>query len=83
MEFVHIGAPTTKKMPNEVYAEGMKVWISDPDLDDFKFEFLRFEPDSWLAEEIQTRTHIACQSRLHRKGNRTLRKGSVGTGRYQ
>jgi hypothetical protein len=59
MEFVHIGAPTTKKMPNEVYAEGMKVWISDPDLDDFKFEYLRFEPDSWLAEEIQTRTHIA------------------------
>jgi len=59
MEFVHIGAPVTKKMPNEVYNDGMKVWISDPDLDDFKFEYLRFEKDSWLAKEIQEQTHIA------------------------
>jgi len=59
MQIMHIGAPVTKPMPNEVYNDGMKVWISDPDLDEFKFEYLRFEKDSWLAKEIQTRTHIA------------------------
>lgn len=59
MQVMHIGAPVTKPMPNEVYNEGMKVWISDPDLDEFKFEYLRFDKDSWLAKEIQTQTHIA------------------------
>ena len=42
-KFVHIGAPTDKKMPNEEYCEDMKVWISDPEKDEFKFEYLRFE----------------------------------------
>lgn len=60
-KFVHIGAPTTKSMPNEVYNEGMKVWISDPELDEFKYEYLRFDEDSWMAKEIQTQTHIAVE----------------------
>ncbi|MGL5979226.1 MAG: hypothetical protein ACRCZJ_09560 [Erysipelotrichaceae bacterium] len=59
MEFMHIGAPVNKPMPNEVYNEGMKVWIAEPDHDHFKFEYLRFDDDSWLAKEIQTQTHIA------------------------
>ncbi len=59
MEFVHIGAPVKTAMPHEVYNEGMKVWISNPDLDSFKFEYLRFDEDSWLAPEIQHQTHIA------------------------
>jgi hypothetical protein len=59
MQVMHIGAPVSKPMPNEVYNEGMKVWISDPDLDEFKFEYLRFDKDSWLAKEIQTQTHVA------------------------
>ena len=60
-KFVHIGAPTDKKMPNEEYNEDMKVWISDPEKDEFKFEYLRFEKDSWMAKEIQTQTHIAVE----------------------
>lgn len=60
-KFVHIGAPTDKKMPNEEYCEDMKVWISDPEKDEFKFEYLRFEKDSWMAKEIQTQTHIAVE----------------------
>nr|WP_307775212.1 hypothetical protein [uncultured Cetobacterium sp.] len=59
--FVHIGAPTDKKMPHDEYNEGMKVWISDPEKDEFKFEYLRFEKDSWMAKEIQTQTHIAVE----------------------
>lgn len=59
MEFMHIGAPVTKPMPNEEYNAGMKVWISNPDKDEYKFEYLRFDEDSWMATEIQTQTHIA------------------------
>ena len=36
-KFVHIGAPTDKKMQNEEYNEDMKVWISDTEKDEFKF----------------------------------------------
>lgn len=48
-------------MPHDEYNEGMKVWISDPEKDEFKFEYLRFEKDSWMAKEIQTQTHIAVE----------------------
>lgn len=43
-------------MSNEEY---MKVWNSDPEKDEFKFEYLRFEKDSWMAKENQT--HIAVE----------------------
>lgn len=59
--FVHIGAPTKKQMPHEEYNEGMKVWISAPEKDEFKFEYLRFEEGSSLAPEIQTQSHIAVE----------------------
>ncbi|MBC2855195.1 hypothetical protein H3N56_01625 [Cetobacterium sp. 2A] len=60
-KFVHIGVPTDKKMPGEEYCEDMKLWISDPEKDEFKFEYLRFEKDSWMAKEIQTQPHIAVE----------------------
>lgn len=39
----------------------MKVWISDPEKDKFKYGYLRFEPDSWMAKRIQNETHIAVE----------------------
>jgi hypothetical protein len=59
MEFMHIGAPVNQPAPNETYNAGMKVWIGDVDKHPFKMETLRFEPGSWLAQEIQTQTHVA------------------------
>jgi len=59
MEFMHIGAPVKKPAANETYNDGMKVWIGDVEKHPFKMETLRFEPDSWLAQEIQTQTHVA------------------------
>jgi len=59
MEFMHIGVPTKKIHPNETYAEGMKVHLTNPDEHEMKFEYLRFEPGSWLPAIMQVTPHIA------------------------
>ena len=59
MEFLHIGVPTKKVQPNETYAEGMKVHLTNPDNHEMKFEYLRFEPGSWLPAIMQINPHIA------------------------
>jgi len=59
MEFMHIGVPTKKVQPNETYAEGMKVHLTNPDEHEMKFEYLRFEPGSWLPAIMQVNPHIA------------------------
>jgi len=59
MEFMHIGVPTKKVHPNETYAEGMKVHLTNPDEHEMKFEYMRFEPGSWLPAIMQINPHIA------------------------
>ncbi len=59
MEFMHIGVPTKKVQPNETYAEGMKVHLTNPDEHEMKFEYMRFEPGSWLPAIMQITPHIA------------------------
>lgn len=55
----HFGVPTTTVQPNETYAEGLKVWLTDYSKSKNKIEFLRFEEDSWMPEIIQKVAHIA------------------------
>lgn len=59
MEFLHIGVPTKKIQPGETFAEGMKVHLTNPDEHEMKFEYLRFEPGSWLPAIMQITPHIA------------------------
>ena len=59
MEFMHIGVPTRKEHPGEVYKESMKVYITNPDNHDYKFEYLRYMPDSTFNERVRTTPHIA------------------------
>ncbi|MDY3868197.1 MAG: hypothetical protein SOZ52_02350 [Pyramidobacter sp.] len=59
LKFLHIGVPTKTPKPGEVYAEGMKVHLTDPEDWRYKYEYLRFDDDSWMAEEIKTRVHVA------------------------
>ncbi len=59
MEFMHIGVPTKKIQPNEIYVEGMKLHLTNPDDHEMKFEYLRFEPGSWLPAIMQVNPHIA------------------------
>lgn len=55
----HFGIPTLTKQENEIYAEGMKVHLTDYSKSANKIEFLRFEEGSWLPEIIQNVAHIA------------------------
>ena len=59
MEFMHIGVPTKKVQANETYVEGMKLYITNPDEHEMKFEYLRFEPGSWLPAIMQINPHVA------------------------
>lgn len=57
----HIGIPTREPQAGEVYAEGMKVFITNYADSINHIEWLRFESDSWMPELIQNQTHIAYQ----------------------
>lgn len=59
MEFLHIGVPTKNVQPNETFVEGMNVYITDPEAHEYKYEYLRFAPNSCLPGELQVFTHIA------------------------
>ncbi len=58
-EFVHFGVPTTVSREGESYVAGGKVFVTDPDANPFKIEFLRFEADSPMPEAIQQQSHAA------------------------
>ena len=55
----HVGIPTNIPQKGEVYAEGLKVWLTDFNQSENKIEFLRFDNDSWMPEQIQKYAHIA------------------------
>jgi hypothetical protein len=58
-KFHHIGIPTDKKMPNEKYIEGLKMYVTGFDTSPYGIEWMRFEEDSPISELIQTVPHIA------------------------
>lgn len=60
-KLVHIGCPHKNEMEGEEFIDGMKLWLIPPEKNDFAFEYLRFREDSWLAEEVQTLPHVACE----------------------
>lgn len=55
----HIGIPTQVPQPNEVYVDGLKVWLTNFNESPNKIEFLRFEKETWMPELIQKVAHIA------------------------
>ncbi|MEN6455024.1 MAG: hypothetical protein ABFD10_12260 [Prolixibacteraceae bacterium] len=58
-KFNHVGIPTTTPKEGEVYAEGMKLFLTDFNNSENKIEFLRFEADSQMPEILKTYAHIA------------------------
>lgn len=61
MKLLHIGVPTDVKQENETYMSDMQVYVTDPEASEFKYEYLRFDKDSWMAKEIQEQVHIAIE----------------------
>lgn len=59
MEFKHIGVVTNEVQKGESYAADLKVYITDPEDSEFKFEYLRFEEGSPMPMEIQKNPHVA------------------------
>ncbi len=58
-QFHHFGVPTSAKNNNENYVAGAKVYVSDPEAHPYRVEFLRFEADSPMPADIQTKPHAA------------------------
>ena len=48
-KFHHIGLVTDTQKPGEMYFESLKVWGTSPDADPNKIEWVRFSPESPLA----------------------------------
>ena len=49
-EFHHIGLVTDEEKPGMMYFEALKVWGSNPADDPNKIEWVKFSPDSPLAD---------------------------------
>lgn len=48
--FHHIGLVTQEEVPGEMYFDMLKVWGTDPTNDPNKVEWVRFSPESPLAD---------------------------------
>lgn len=58
-EIMHVGIPVKETVLEEFYADGLKVHISGPDNNPFKFEYLRFEEGTPLHPDVVNFIHIA------------------------
>jgi glyoxylase I family protein len=58
-KFLHIGVPTTQVQPNEIYYEGMKLYVTDPADSEFNIEYLRFQDGTPFPEIMQMNPHIS------------------------
>lgn len=58
-KFHHYGVPATVKGKNEVFIEGAGVHVTDPEAHPYRVEFLRFEPDSPMCDEVKNNPHAA------------------------
>lgn len=59
MKFMHIGVITSIPQKNEEYNEDLKVYLTNPDDNEFKYEYLRFQEGSPLPEIMQKNHHVA------------------------
>ena len=48
--FHHIGLVTKSEKPGEMYFDSLKVWGTNPEEDENRVEWVRFAPDSPLAD---------------------------------
>jgi hypothetical protein len=58
-KYHHLGIPTDKIMPNEIYLPQFKFYVSGFSNSPFGIEWMRFEKDSPINSLIQTIPHIA------------------------
>ena len=61
-KFHHIGLVTEEAKPGETYFDSLKVWGTNPDDDPNRVEWVRFHPESPLADKPVARMpHVSWQ----------------------
>ena len=61
-QFHHIGLLADREMPGETWFESLKVWGTNPEGDRNRIEWVRFHPESPLAETPVARMpHVSWQ----------------------
>lgn len=58
-KYHHLGIPTKKKMPGEIYLGQFKFYVSGFSTCPFGIEWMRFEKDSPINQLIQSVPHLA------------------------
>jgi hypothetical protein len=58
-EFNHIGIPSSVVREEEIHIEGAKVYVTDFKKSENRIEWLRFEEDSPMPEQLKTIAHVA------------------------
>jgi len=59
MKYNHIGIPTDRPQPDEIYLEKYKVHCTDHESNPYSIQWMRYEPECKLPELVKTVTHIA------------------------
>ena len=62
-KYHHLGIPTKKKIPGEIYLPKFKFYVSGFNTCPFGIEWMRFEKDSPVSKLIQTVPHLAFKVR--------------------
>lgn len=58
-KYHHLGIPTKRKFPDEIYLPQFKFYVSGFKTSPFGIEWMRFEKDSPVSKLIQTIPHLA------------------------
>lgn len=58
-KYHHLGIPTEKKMPGEIYLPEFKVFVSGFDTCPFGIEWMRYERGSPISRLVRTVPHLA------------------------
>ena len=56
--FDHVGLITDEKKEDEFYYAPNKVWITDSEKHPYKIEWLRYEKDTPVKNQVRTQSHI-------------------------
>ena len=63
-QFHHVGIPTIRQRPNEIYLEGIKLYITDAGAHPYHVEWVRVAPGCTLPSLLHSAPHVTHMSRL-------------------
>jgi hypothetical protein len=59
MQFDHVGITTSEEKPGESYVPATRVWRTSAQEHPFRIEWLRFEADSPVPQDVREMPHVA------------------------